>query len=271
MITVIIPTYRNPEMLDLCLKSIIENQVNKNEIIVSVDGYIEESQWVLDKWKESISVLDLGQNQGMQTALNLAVYQASNEKILIVNDDNVFCSEWDKIVEADFKGEGTCLTIDQIEPVGPSIFNFPIYDFGRTAKDFRYDEFIEREKNIRHITDIKRSKIDMDGGIFPFLITKKDYMIVGGFDTGYPSPFICDWDFFLKLDLNDIKFYRTRNIRFYHFGSSATKNGKEATMFKATESPAAQVYYYKWGFAPQLFENNSHKPKGQLIKGIKYE
>ena len=33
MISVIIPTYRNPEYLDLCLKSAIDQQDNKNEII----------------------------------------------------------------------------------------------------------------------------------------------------------------------------------------------------------------------------------------------
>ena len=32
-ISVIIPTYREPEVLDLCLKSCIEGQTNKNEII----------------------------------------------------------------------------------------------------------------------------------------------------------------------------------------------------------------------------------------------
>ena len=34
MISVIIPTYKAPEALDICLKSAIENQVNSNEIIV---------------------------------------------------------------------------------------------------------------------------------------------------------------------------------------------------------------------------------------------
>ena len=48
-ISLIIPTYRNPEFLDICLKSAIENQKNKNEIIVAVDGFIEESQNILDK------------------------------------------------------------------------------------------------------------------------------------------------------------------------------------------------------------------------------
>ena len=62
MVSLIIPTYRNPNYLDICLKSAIENQVNQNEIIVAVDGYIEESQHVLDKYKQYIQVLDLGVN-----------------------------------------------------------------------------------------------------------------------------------------------------------------------------------------------------------------
>ena len=37
-ISLLIPTYRNPEYLDICLKSAIDNQVNKNEIIVAIDG-----------------------------------------------------------------------------------------------------------------------------------------------------------------------------------------------------------------------------------------
>ena len=86
MISLIIPTYRNPEYLDICLKSAIENQVNKNQIIVAIDGFIEESQHILDKYQSDIQILDLGQNQGMQTALNLAVYNATNEFLIIIND-----------------------------------------------------------------------------------------------------------------------------------------------------------------------------------------
>ena len=80
MISIIIPSYRNPEYLDLCLKSCIEQQHNKNQIIVAIDGFIEESQEVLDKHKDHINVLDLKENMGMQKALNLAVMNATNEK-----------------------------------------------------------------------------------------------------------------------------------------------------------------------------------------------
>ena len=265
MISIIIPTYRNPEYLDLCLKSAIEQQYYENEIIVAVDGYYEESKDVLEKYKDNISALDLGENQGMQQALNLAVMNATNEIIFIVNDDNVFCKDFDVAIIEDLKPK-SALTLNQIEPTGPSMFNFPEYDFGRNPKEFKYDKFIEYENSI------KKDKLTIDGGIFPFAMYKKQYMIVGGFDVLYQSPFICDWDFFLKLDLNGIGFVRTHKAHLYHFGSTATKNGNEGEMFKATERPAAELFAYKWGIAPQLFNNLSHNPKdGKIIKGIKYE
>jgi glycosyltransferase involved in cell wall biosynthesis len=262
-ISIIIPTYRNPEYLDICLKSCIEQQHNKNEIIVAVDGFIEESQHILDKYKNDIQVLDLGQNQGMQTALNLAVMNATNEKIFIVNDDNVFCKKFDLEIEEEF-GEEIVLTINQIEPTGPGIFNFPVKDLGRNPKEFKYKEFIKYEKSIRENT------LTPEGGIFPFVIYKKYYMAVGGFDTMYQSPFVCDWDFFLKLELIGLNFVRTNNAHLYHFGSTATKNGSEGEKFKATEGPAAQMFMYKWGMPPQIFKNNSHTPRGSMIKGIKF-
>jgi len=264
-ISIIIPTYRNPEYLDICLKSAIEQQSNENEIIVAVDGFIEESQEVLDKYKDNIQVLELLENQGMQQALNLAVMNATNEMIFIVNDDNVFCKDYDLVILDTLKDrEKTVLTVNQIEPTGPGMFNFPVKDLGKSPKDFKYEEFIDYESSI------KENKATIDGGIFPFAMYKKYYMAVGGFDTMYQSPFICDWDFFLKLDLIDLKFCRTHKAHLYHFGGKATKNGKEGEKFKATEGPAAQMFMYKWGIQPQVFENNSHRPKGQNIRGIKF-
>jgi glycosyltransferase involved in cell wall biosynthesis len=264
MISIIIPTYRNPKYLDICLQSAIEQADSVNEIIVAVDGFIEESQAVLDKYSSHISVLNLGQNQGMQMALNLGVMNASNETIFIVNDDNVFCSGFDTVIK-DLLGPKHVLTLNQIEPTGPGMFHFPVKDFGRNPEEFKYEEFIEFEKTL------KEDKITLDGGIFPFAMSKKDYMIVGGFDTMYKSPFICDWDFFLKLDLNNLEFSRTHKAHLYHFGSTATKNGNEGDKFKASEHPAKSVFKYKWGIPPSLFPNNSHNPKdGTKIKGIKF-
>jgi len=99
MISVIIPTYKEPEVLDLCLRSAIEGQTNKNQIIVVIDGYYDLNKEILEKYKDDIDVLDLGENQGLCRATNLGVYNAQYDKILIVNDDNVFPYEWDKALQ----------------------------------------------------------------------------------------------------------------------------------------------------------------------------
>ena len=262
MISVIIPSYRNPKCLDICLKSALENQTHENEIIVVVDGFVQESQHIIDEYSNRVSFIPIEHNSGMQYALNVGVYNANSEWILIVNDDNVFPKDWDTILEKDFEDK-LVITPNQIERT-PSIFNFVTLDFGG-VDNFDFKRYTEEEQNNREdsLTD--------DGEIFPFIMQKKYYMAVGGFDTIYDSPFICDWDFFLKLELIGLKFKRSRKLNFYHFGSMSTKNGSESDRFKQSEMIASQTFEYKWGFQPFRTQNNSHYPKGRNVRGIKYE
>ena len=58
MISVIIPTYKSPEYLDLCLKSIYETQKYDNQIIVVVDGFLDINKPILDKYPK-VKILDL--------------------------------------------------------------------------------------------------------------------------------------------------------------------------------------------------------------------
>ena len=63
MISVIIPTYKSPEYLDLCLESAIKGQDDdQNQIIVVVDGHYDLNKTVLEKWKDDIDVLNLKLN-----------------------------------------------------------------------------------------------------------------------------------------------------------------------------------------------------------------
>jgi glycosyltransferase involved in cell wall biosynthesis len=267
MISVIIPSYRSSKYLDLCLHSLFEGQSSSNEVIVIIDGFVEESKWVVEKYKGRVGFLEFEENKGMQTGLNFGVYNATSDKILIVNDDNVFPDEWDLILEDEYE-ESIIVTPNQIEPTGPGMFNFPVKDFGRTESEFRFDDYIQWEKTIR------KNESTLDGEIFPFLISKKNYMMVGGFDALYHSPFICDWDFFLKLELVGLNFKRSHRLHFYHFGSKATKNRddhqNEESKFKVGEQEAYDIFLYKWGFVPQNGINNSKKTQGKL-KGINYE
>ena len=59
-------------------------------------------------------------------------------------------------------------------------------------------------------------------------------------------------------------------MNFYHFGSVATKNGKEGDRFKESEQKAATIFKYKWGIDPVRNQNNSHKPNVEFFKGVNY-
>ena len=135
MISVIIPTYKEPEALDLCLRSAITGQLHKNQIIVVVDSYYDINKEVLDKYSNDIEILNLEDNVGMIRAMNFGHCHAKFDLVFHVQDDNVFPTSWDKFLLEAYQ-PNSVLTPNQIEPT-PSMFRqFDIKDLGRDPKTF---------------------------------------------------------------------------------------------------------------------------------------
>jgi len=249
-ISVVIPTYKEPEALDLCLKSCIEGQTEENEIIVVVDGFYDINKEVLDKYKKHISVLNLEENVGMTRAMNLGHYNAANELVLHIQDDNVFPVEWDTRLKSQYK-PGCVYAPNQIEPF-PSMFSqFYIQDFGRTPEEFNLNQFRVQE------TFISKEKQDNCGSTFPIFISKTDYLKVGGFDETYPGPWVVDWEFFMKCRMVGLKMVRLYNVAFYHFVSLGTKSNDQKINAAVIEQECHDYFKYKWGgYARHNPENN---------------
>jgi len=262
-ISVILPCYRNPEYLDLCLDSIISNQIEPQEIMVAIDGYPEETKHVVDKYEGKIRVLSFEKNHGMQYAINSAVMQATNEWIFVINDDNVFPERWDERL-LPLLTTNNIFTVNQIE-TEPGMFNFTVANCGVDISTFdrRKFEEVERELAIPAFTS-------SGGRIFPFVMEKWWFMAAGGFDTFYQSPNICDWDFFLKLEMNPLlSFKRINQLALYHFGSVATKKTKWAGEFSQKQYYAAQQYMYKWGIPPMNVPKTNSKFTGDYVRGLR--
>lgn len=237
MISVIIPTYQSPEMLDLCLESAITGQSLKNQIIVVVDGYYDLNKEVLKKWEDSIEILNLEENVGLCKGTNLGVYNASSDEILIVNDDNVFPVDWDKNLKYWNLQKNQFITPNQIEPL-PSIFpQFNIKDLGKTYKEFNLDKFRKYENSI------SEEKMDVAGSTLPIYMKKLDYIRIGGWDENYELGMVADWDFFLKCNLSGIGSTRVYNCHFYHFASVSTNGEKR----QRAEQNGHDYSQYKWG------------------------
>jgi len=253
MISVIIPTYKSPDALDLCLDSAIKGQNKDNQIIVVVDGHYDLNKEVLEKHKDSIDVLNLEENVGLCRGTNLGVYNAKHEHILIVNDDNVFPYGWDLNLKAAFEASGGVLAPNQIEPT-PSMFSqFHIKDLGRTVKDFDLKKFWEYE------IDLSEDKLENNGSTLPIFMLKVDYLKVGGWDENYEMGMVADWDFFLKCQLSGLKMQRTYNPHFYHFVSLETKKSPESMLKRQqAENDGHRYAAYKWG------TNIKHNPKNNL-------
>jgi GT2 family glycosyltransferase len=235
-ISVIIPTYKSPETLDLCLTSCIQGQGQDNQIIVVVDGFYDLNKEVLEKYKDSIEILNLEENVGLCRATNLGVYNASNELILIVNDDNVFSLSWDIELLKDYV-PNSVISPNQIEPT-PSMFKqFHIRDCGRDPKTFSLENYWKYEEPLRGLFS------DETGSTLPIFMSKVDYLRVGGWDENYEQGMVADWDFFLKCRLSGMKMLRTYNCHFYHF-ASVSVNGEKR---RQAEMNGHEYAKYKWG------------------------
>jgi GT2 family glycosyltransferase len=241
MISVISPTYKEPEVLDVCLRSAIIGQRHNNQIIVVVDGFYEVNREVLEKYKQDIQVLILEENAGLSRATNLGVYNAEFDYILIVNDDNVFPEAWDQELLEQHK-PGSVLAPNQIEPI-PSMFKqFHINNLGRDPKTFNINDFWEYEYTVID------NRIEESGSTLPIFMSKTDYLRVGGWDESYPGAWVVDWDFFLKCELSGMKMLRTYACHFYHFVSVGTEATPEEKQSKVIKEQACHEYFkYKWG------------------------
>ena len=237
MISVIIPTYKSPDALDLCLRSAIEGQVSENQIIVVVDGFYDVNKEVLEKYAKSIEILTLDDNVGLCRATNLGVYNAKYERILIVNDDNVFPQHWDKILNYDFQ-LNSVISPNQIEPTHSMFSQFIIEDLGRDAKTFDLDKFWQFDYHVA-----SGDKVDETGSTLPIFMSKVDYLRVGGWDENYQDGMVADWDFFLKCQLSGLKMLRTYNSHFYHFASVSVNGDKR----RNAEVQGHEYAKYKWG------------------------
>lgn len=248
MISVIIPTYKEPEYLKICLESIMLTQHNNNEIVIVYDGFYDLNKEVVEPYKSKLDINEVifEENQGLAYGTNVGVLKSKYDKILIVNDDNVFPFHWDIILEEEIKSK-LVISPNQVEPY-PSMFkDFIIKDFGQDCNTFNLDKFLRSE-----IQDIRKDYYNYNGCTLPIAMRKEDWNTVGGWDMLYPSAHVVDWDFFLKCELADFQMMRTFKCNFYHFA------GKGTSEVKDKETLGHEFFKMKWGeYAKHNINTNS--------------
>ena len=91
--TIVVPTWNNLEMLQLCIKSLRKNSTYSHQLIL----HINEGTDGTKAWSEAqeLSHTYSTENIGVCYALNAAVALASTDYIVYMNDDMYACPDWD--------------------------------------------------------------------------------------------------------------------------------------------------------------------------------
>ncbi|MBU1355213.1 MAG: glycosyltransferase [Candidatus Edwardsbacteria bacterium] len=242
-ISVIIPSFRNLQFLQLCLPEYLKSR--HCQVIIGLDGYNQQYLDYLREYPVAISVTQ--RRQGLCTATNLAAGLAEGEYLFLCNDDMVPSPGWDEVLLS----SASLNRIVSGTVWEPGLIEVPPchkkMDFGHTADSFRRDDFINQI-----LQTIKSQTERTEKGInYPFLIPAKLWEKLSGLDERFNPGSASDPDFFIRAALLDPapEMIRCREAIFYHFaGRSGIYAGDRVSLWwKFHWKHSRMMFKHKWG------------------------
>lgn len=253
-ITIILPSYNTIDYLILAYNSLREYYPT-NEIIILDDGSDDGSwEWLTMTAKSDQNLRlwhnTLGKIVGHTCTYNYGAQMSRNPIISIFHSDMVCYRNYLENMVKHWKPK-TVVSATRIEPEG-------IYPPGKEKilKPFglNFCEFKKKEFSSFCEQEMLNSKDKITRGIFaPWLISKEDYLEIGGMDersfAPYPEE---DQDFFVRLSLGGFDIIQSRDSLCWHWISrghrSWAKNGigHDGSDFKFYQNRARKNYIRKW-------------------------
>ncbi|MBV9962827.1 MAG: glycosyltransferase family 2 protein [Parafilimonas sp.] len=181
-VSVVIPTYKRPELLIKCLKKLCEQSLSKNlyEVIVVTDGADIETESIINLMQQqcadfNLHCYSLEIKKGPAAARNKGAYLAKGELILFTDDDCLPQKNW----------------IENFWIVYQSRQKKLIAFSGRTIVPHK-NLPTDYEKNIAHLETAEFITANC-------ACTKITFNLVGGFDEDFPIAWREDSEFQFRL------------------------------------------------------------------------
>lgn len=241
MFSIIIPTWNNLALLQLCIRSIQQHSAYPHQIIVHVnDGSDGTLAWVSE---QGITHTASPQNIGICLAVNEAAMHATQDYILYLNDDMYCCPGWDtalanKLAQLDtdlFMLSGT-----MIEPRDTHNPCVVVRDYGTDVENF------DEAKLLAELA--QQHKEDWYGATWPpTLVSKRWWFKVGGYSSEFSPGMSSDNDFSMKLWHAGCRiFLGVGNSLVYHFQCKSTG--------KIQKNDGGKQFLHKWGIRQSVFD-----------------
>jgi GT2 family glycosyltransferase len=242
-ISVIIPSFRNLEFLQLCLPEYLKSR--HCQVIVGLDGYNRQHVDFLQQYPLIISLTQ--RRQGLCTATNLAAGLAEGEYLFLCNDDMVPAPGWDEALLST-ASPGRIVSGKVWEP---GLIEVPPchekIDMGHSPEDFKRESFIERAWQ-----RAQKQKGMIEPGInYPFLIPAGLWEKLSGLDERFNPGSASDPDFFIRAALLAPvpEMIRCQDAVFYHFAgrSGVYVGGRVSLCWKFHWKHSRMMFRQKWG------------------------
>lgn len=241
LISIVIPSWNNLELLKLCVESIRANSAHAHQVIVHVnDGSDGTLAWVRAEgidhtWSET--------NTGICYTVNQAAALARHELILYLNDDMYCCPQWDTKLLAKAQNIGHdafMLSATMIEPVDSGNPCVAVFDFGREVKTFRRQEIRDSYRLLE--------KADWYGATWPpTLVHRRWWHAVGGYSIEFSPGMSSDNDFSMKMWAAGCRiFIGVGDSLVYHFMCKSTG--------RIVKNDGRKQFMRKWGLTSSLFD-----------------
>lgn len=241
--SIVIPTWRNLEYLELAYRGIRRNSNADHEIIV----FFNEFDAACARWLEGKQVLHdrAESNLGVCPAVNRGAALATTNYVCYMNDDMYPLPGWDSALAA-YLGiaERLWLSGTAVEAGQAAACYIGGCDYGDAPATF------EEERLLREFCRLKRP-YNLVSTWTPTLLSKSDWDAVGGFDEAYFPGNGSDPDLAMKMHQNGCR-------HFIGVGTSLVYHFSRATTARFDGAPAMDPKRYfqqKWDMSWKHFLN----------------
>lgn len=239
--SVIVPTWKNLDYLDLMYRGLTENSAVCHELIV----FFNEIDEFCKEWAQDRNVLFDGsaENTGVCTAANRAALMATSDYICYMNDDMYPLPGWDTAL-AGYLGMADKLWLSgtAIEPGNSTPCYIGSRDYGNSPAVFDEERLLREYKTLFRAYNIVSTWT-------PVLLSREDWEAVGGFDEEYFPGFGSDPDLAMKMYRYGCRnFVGVGNSLVYHFAKRTT-----ARFSSPGKMDPRKYFRSKWGISWKRF------------------
>lgn len=239
--SVIVPTWKNLEYLDLCYRGLTRNSAVEHEMIV----FFNEVDEACERWAGGKRVRWMGaeSNLGVCPAVNRGAALATTDYICFMNDDMYPLPDWDTALAAHLGlADKLWLSGTAVEAGEAAACYIGGHDYGGTPADF------DEERLLRECAGIKRP-YNVVSTWTPTLLSRRDWDAIGGMDEAYFPGNGSDPDLAMKM-------YRYGCRHFIGVGTSLVYHFSRKTIgrFDGAKQMDAKAYFKrKWGMSWRRF------------------